>query len=267
MTCETATFLRSTPLWRADDLAVAMQGAGNAVCYDPCRLDFHRYPHAGTGRAVSPSRAMCMTGMSSSKPRSGEAAAAVIDEAHAGDFPADAPLIIVDDVLKGLERLGRAARRARHKGPAIAVTGSVGKTSTKEMLRVALSGQGKVHASVASYNNHWGVPLTLSRMPVDTDFGVFEIGMSNPYEILPLTAMVRPHVAIVTTVEPVHLAQFRAIEGIADAKGEIFSGWNRAGSRSSTRITRMPHALPPMPGRVARGGSSGSGRATMPMSG
>ncbi|MCA1951621.1 MAG: UDP-N-acetylmuramoylalanyl-D-glutamyl-2,6-diaminopimelate--D-alanyl-D-alanine ligase, partial [Hyphomicrobiales bacterium] len=142
---------------------------------------------------------------------------------------AAAPLLVVEDALAAMEALGRAAR-ARMRGPVIAVTGSVGKTSTKEMLRLALSRLGATHASVASYNNHWGVPLTLSRMPAATEFGVFEIGMSNPFEILPLTAMVRSHVAIVTTVAPVHLAQFHGIEGIADAKGEIFAGLEPGGT-------------------------------------
>jgi len=260
MTCETATFLRSTPLWRADDLAVAMQGRATPSVTTPVgsiSIDTRTLEPGALFFAIKGDVHDGHVFVKAALEKG--AAAAVIDEAHAGDFPADAPLIIVDDVLKGLERLGRTAR-ARHKGPAIAVTGSVGKTSTKEMLRVALSGQGKVHASVASYNNHWGVPLTLSRMPVDTDFGVFEIGMSNPYEILPLTAMVRPHVAIVTTVEPVHLAQFRAIEGIADAKGEIFSGLEPGGvaiiNADNPHAARLAaHAGASRAGRIIRFGT------------
>lgn len=135
----------------------------------------------------------------------------------------DAPLLIVDDVLKALEDLGRAAR-ARMNGKVVAVTGSVGKTSTKEMLRCVLGGQGRVHASVASYNNHWGVPLTLARMPEKTEFAVIEIGMNHPGEIAPLAKMARPHVALVTTVAPAHLAAFESIEGIAREKGSIFEG-------------------------------------------
>ena len=106
----------------------------------------------------------------------------------------------------------------------IAVTGSAGKTGTKEMLRACLSRLGKAHASEKSFNNHWGVPLTLARMPRDTRYGVFEIGMNHAGEIRRLVPMVRPHVAIVTTVEAVHLENFANVEAIADAKAEIFQG-------------------------------------------
>ncbi|MEE2945058.1 MAG: UDP-N-acetylmuramoyl-tripeptide--D-alanyl-D-alanine ligase [Pseudomonadota bacterium] len=140
----------------------------------------------------------------------------------------DAPLLLVDDVLTALENLGKAAR-SRMKGKVVAVTGSVGKTSTKEMLRTVLSGQGKTHASVASYNNHWGVPLTLARMPSDTDLAIIEIGMNHPGEIAPLVAFARPHVAVVTTVAPAHLAAFENIEGIAKEKGSIYSGLENGG--------------------------------------
>mgnify|MGYP001572250775 CR=1 FL=1 len=115
--------------------------------------------------------------------------------------PDGAPLLIVRDTLEGLRDLARAAR-LRNFGKRIAVTGSVGKTSTKEMLRAAFSGLGRVHASDKSFNNHWGVPLTLARMPIDSDFGIFEIGMNHAGEITPLTRLVAPHVAIVTTVAP-----------------------------------------------------------------
>ncbi|WP_333712890.1 Mur ligase family protein, partial [Yoonia sp.] len=125
------------------------------------------------------------------------AAAALVSRIPDG-VAADAPLLIVPDVLTGLEALGMAAR-ARTRARIAAITGSVGKTSTKEMLRTVLSRQGKCHAAEASYNNHWGVPLTLARMPADSDFAVVEIGMSNPGEITPLSRMTRPHVAMVTT--------------------------------------------------------------------
>ena len=133
------------------------------------------------------------------------------------------PLLIVDDVLKALEKMGLAAR-ARCKARIIAVTGSVGKTSTKEMLRLALSASGYTHASVASFNNHWGVPLTLARMPADTAFAVFEIGMNHAGEITPLVRMVRPHIALITTVAASHLGHFTSVAEIADAKAEIFNG-------------------------------------------
>ena len=154
---------------------------------------------------------------------------AVVSAAKRDAFAADAPLLVVDDVLEGLRDLARAAR-ARFAGKVIAVTGSVGKTSTKEALRLVLSRQGKTHASAASYNNHWGVPLTLARMPSDTQYAVFEIGMNHANEIRPLTKMVRPHAAIVTTVEAVHLEHFANVEAIADAKAEIFEGLEEGGA-------------------------------------
>ncbi|SHH73904.1 UDP-N-acetylmuramoyl-tripeptide--D-alanyl-D-alanine ligase [Cognatishimia maritima] len=155
------------------------------------------------------------------------AAAALVSHRPEG-VAEDAPLLIVPDVQVALESLGRAAR-ARMNGKVVAVTGSVGKTSTKEMLRTVLTGQGQTHASVASYNNHWGVPLTLARMPQETDFAVIEIGMNHPGEIAPLVRMARPHVAIVTTVAPAHLAAFENVEGIAREKASIFSGLERSG--------------------------------------
>ncbi len=133
------------------------------------------------------------------------------------------PLLVVGDVLQALAALGRAARR-RSRAQIAAVTGSVGKTGTKEMLARALAAEGEVHASPASFNNHWGVPLTLARMPESARFAVFEIGMNHAGEIEPLAEMVEPHVAIVTTVEPVHLEFFGSVEDIARAKAEIFRG-------------------------------------------
>ncbi|ODT61335.1 UDP-N-acetylmuramoyl-tripeptide--D-alanyl-D-alanine ligase [Paracoccus sp. SCN 68-21] len=155
------------------------------------------------------------------------AAAALVSRIPEGVSP-DAPLLIVADVLAALEDLGRAGR-ARMAGRVIAITGSVGKTSTKKMARVALAGQGVIHAAEASYNNHWGVPLTLARMPSDTDFAIIEIGMSNPGEIAPLSRMARPHVAMITTVAAAHLEAFGAIEGIAHEKGAIFEGLQPVG--------------------------------------
>jgi UDP-N-acetylmuramoyl-tripeptide--D-alanyl-D-alanine ligase len=156
------------------------------------------------------------------------AAAAVVDEAHADALKGFAPLYIVHDVLAALQRLGEAARK-RSAARIIGVTGSVGKTSTKEALRLVFTQSGPTHASVASYNNHWGVPLTLARMPKAAHYGVFEIGMNHAGEITPLVAMVRPHVAIVTNIAPVHLEHFDSLDAIADAKAEIFSGLMRGG--------------------------------------
>jgi UDP-N-acetylmuramoyl-tripeptide--D-alanyl-D-alanine ligase len=138
------------------------------------------------------------------------------------------PMIVVEDVLAALGRLGLASRE-RSKAQIIAVTGSVGKTTTKEMLRHVLSPSGKVHASVASFNNHWGVPLMLARMAEDTDYGVFEVGMNHPGEIRPLVAMIRPDVAIITTIAPAHLGNFKNIKEIAAAKAEIFEGLEPGG--------------------------------------
>ncbi|MEM1161311.1 MAG: UDP-N-acetylmuramoyl-tripeptide--D-alanyl-D-alanine ligase [Pseudomonadota bacterium] len=137
--------------------------------------------------------------------------------------PADAPLLVVTDTLKALEALAAAAR-ARMNGKVIGVTGSVGKTSTKEMLRTMLAAQGRTHAAVRSFNNHWGVPLTLARMPADTDYAVIEIGMNHPGEITLLSRLARPHVALITTVAAVHLEAFGSVDEIADAKAEIFAG-------------------------------------------
>lgn len=138
-------------------------------------------------------------------------------------------LTVVDDVLAALCGVGVAAR-LRSEARIAAVTGSVGKTTTKEMLATTLAPEGAVHYSPASFNNHWGVPLTLARMPREARYGVFEIGMNHAGEIEPLTRMVRPHVAIVTTVEPVHLEYFSSVEDIARAKAEIFLGVEPGGA-------------------------------------
>ncbi|ESZ59122.1 UDP-N-acetylmuramoylalanyl-D-glutamyl-2,6-diaminopimelate--D-alanyl-D-alanine ligase [Mesorhizobium sp. C120A] len=140
-----------------------------------------------------------------------------------------APMIVVQDVLAALEKLGVAAR-ARSKAKIIAITGSAGKTTTKEALRHVLSAVGKVHASAQSFNNHWGVPLTLARMPDDCDYAVFEIGMNHPGEIRPLVKMVRPQVAIVTMIAAAHLGFFRNLDEIAKAKAEIFEGIEPGGA-------------------------------------
>ena len=173
------------------------------------------------------------------------AAAAVIDEAHAQSLAGAGALYVVRDTLKALEGLGRASRK-RSKARIVAVTGSVGKTTTKELLRVALSGAGETHASVASYNNHWGVPLTLARMPRTARFGVFEIGMNHAGEITPLVDMVRPHVAIITRIAAVHLEHFDSIDGIADAKAEIFTGLVKGGvavlNRDDAQFERLETA-------------------------
>ena len=133
----------------------------------------------------------------------------------------NAPLLIVSDVLAALLDMAQFAR-ARTKAVVIGVTGSVGKTSTKEMLKTILSMSGKVHVAEKSFNNHWGVPLTLARMPMDVDFAVIEIGMNNPGEIRPLAKLANLDVAIVLNVSAVHLKSFKNVHEIAYAKSEIF---------------------------------------------
>jgi UDP-N-acetylmuramoyl-tripeptide--D-alanyl-D-alanine ligase len=156
------------------------------------------------------------------------AACAIVDRSFpAGD---EERLVRVGDTLEALNALGRAGRARATDTVVIAVTGSVGKTGTKEALRLTLAPSGSVHASVKSFNNHWGVPLSLGNMPKDVRFGVFEIGMNHAGEIDVLTRLVRPHIAIVTTVAPVHLGFFRSVEDIADAKAEIFHGLEPAGT-------------------------------------
>jgi len=156
------------------------------------------------------------------------AAAAIVSEAwfalHAGRG-----LIVVPDPLKALEMLGRAAR-ARSRAMIVAVTGSAGKTTTKEAIRTALEAVGETHYSIKSFNNHWGVPLMLARLPREAQFGVFEIGMNHPGEITPLVKLVRPHVAVITTVAAAHLEFFASVADIAAAKAEIFLGLEPGGT-------------------------------------
>lgn len=139
------------------------------------------------------------------------------------------PLLVVADTQAGLEALGRAGR-ARAAARVAAVTGSVGKTGTKEALRHVLARQGATHASAASHNNHWGVPLSLARMPPDAAYAVLELGMNHAGEIAALTRQARPHVALITLIAPAHLGHFRSIEAIADAKAEIFEGLAQDGT-------------------------------------
>jgi len=154
------------------------------------------------------------------------ACAALVNEPEKGSGLG--PMLVVDDVLGGLTALGEAARD-RNQGRRVAVTGSVGKTSTKEALAVCLAASGVTHASTKSYNNHWGVPLTLARMPASSRYGVFEMGMNHRGEILPLTKLVRPHVAIVTWIAPAHVEALGSLDAIADEKGDVFAGLEQGG--------------------------------------
>ena len=139
--------------------------------------------------------------------------------------PVDGPHILVADVAQALTDMAIAAR-ARMAGKVIGVTGSVGKTSTKEALYAALarSARGQVHRSVKSYNNHTGVPLSLARMPRSSEYAVLEMGMNHAGEIAALTRLVRPHIALITSIAPAHIEHLGSIEAIADAKAEIFEG-------------------------------------------
>src|SRR5690606_17455619 len=152
---------------------------------------------------------------------------------------------VVRDVLDALRALARAARE-RSAAKVIAVTGSAGKTGTKDALRLALSREGETHASTASFNNQWGVPLSLARMPESARFAVFELGMNHAGEIEPLAKLVRPHVAVITTIEAVHLEFFSGLEAIADAKAEIFLGLEPGGAavlpRDNSQFERLANA-------------------------
>ncbi|MCW8916060.1 MAG: UDP-N-acetylmuramoyl-tripeptide--D-alanyl-D-alanine ligase [Magnetovibrio sp.] len=152
----------------------------------------------------------------------GAAAAAVCHRPPVLD--PDAPLLVVNDTMAALEQLGAGARDRMEVAKVIAVTGSVGKTGTKEALKMVLSQQGKTAASEGSLNNHWGLPLSLARTPADTDYAILEMGMNHPGELAPLSKMARPHVCVVTTIAPAHTEFFKDTFEIADAKAEIFAG-------------------------------------------
>ncbi len=177
------------------------------------------------------------------------AAAALV----AGERTAPGPLVAVDDTQRGLEALARAAR-ARSRARVLALTGSVGKTGTKEALRRVLAAQAPTHASAASHNNHWGVPLSLARLPADAAFGVFEIGMNHAGEIRELVPLVRPHVALVTWVTGAHLAYFESEKAIAEAKAEIFE----AGDPSECAV--LPRDNPHYALLAERAAAAGVGR-------
>jgi len=170
-----------------------------------------------------------------------QAGLAVVAAERRVQFGNRAPLLVVPDVLAGLRDLAAAAR-ARTQAKIIAVTGSVGKTGTKEALRLALSKDGETHASVASYNNHWGVPLSLARCPASARYAVLEMGMNHAGEIAPLSRLARPHVALITTIAPVHLEFFGSLGKIADAKAEIFLGLEADGAALINRdIAQFTH--------------------------
>jgi UDP-N-acetylmuramoyl-tripeptide--D-alanyl-D-alanine ligase len=235
--------MSTAPLWTSGAMAQAMRASVNGAL-----------PEAVTGlsidsRSIAPGEAyFAIKGdvhdghdFVAAALKAG-AALAVVASAQRDKFASDAPLLVVDDVLAGLVELARASR-ARLGAQVIAVTGSVGKTSTKEALHRVLGAQGETHASAASFNNHWGVPLSLARCPATVRFAIFEIGMNHAGEIDALVRMVRPQVAVITTVEPVHLEFFAGIEAIADAKAEIFVGVEPGGAvvlnRDNSQFERL----------------------------
>jgi UDP-N-acetylmuramoyl-tripeptide--D-alanyl-D-alanine ligase len=169
-------------------------------------------------------------------------AAGILAHRLPAGMAADAPIVLVKDTLQGLQDLGTAARN-RSQARFIAVTGSVGKTSTKEMLKLVLGAQAPTFASEGNLNNHWGAPLSLARMPRDVAIGIFELGMNHADEIRPLARMVRPHAAIITTVEAVHIEFFKSVAEIADAKAEILEGLEPGGiailPRDNPHFSRM----------------------------
>ncbi len=210
----------AAPLWTADALLAATGGAAtrpfhvSGVSIDTRTLrpgdlfvalaGEHGDGHAHVAEALSRGAGGCLV-------REGEG------------LPDDAPLLLVADTLAALTALG-AAGRERFTGALAAITGSVGKTTTKEMLRLVLAASGPTHAAVASYNNHWGVPLTLARLPEDAAFCVAELGMNTAGEIAPLARLAGPDVAVVTAVESAHIGRLGSIEAIADEKAAILEG-------------------------------------------
>jgi UDP-N-acetylmuramoyl-tripeptide--D-alanyl-D-alanine ligase len=235
-----------TPLWTISDMAAAMRADKTGPLPDAISGISIDSRSLGRGDAFFAIQGDARDGHDfvDAALKSG-AGLAVVARDRRARFAAEAPLLAVDDVLEGLRDLARAAR-ARFTGQVIGVTGSVGKTSTKEALRLALGADGETHASAASYNNHWGVPLSLARCPASAKYAVFEIGMNHAGEITPLTAMAQPHVAIITTIEAVHLEYFGSLEKIADAKAEIFTGIVAGGAavlnRDNEQYARLAEA-------------------------
>lgn len=251
-----------TPLWTSDAIAQAVGGTAsqpfeaNGVAFD--------------SREIGPGDLFfAMRGAETDGHRFLDQAFAAGAAGAVTERPVDHPHILTVDSTAALEALGAAAR-ARTSARIAGVTGSVGKTGTKEALALALDryAPGRVHRSVKSYNNHTGVPLSLARMPEDTRFGVFEMGMSHEGELAALTNLVRPHVAIVTAIAPAHQAHFESVEAIADAKGEIFRGLESGGTAiipfDSPYRDRLIAAARPYAGNIVTFGL-GDGADVRPM--
>ncbi len=216
------------PLWTALEISAALETTppgSTGVPVNGVSIDSRTLKHGDLFFAIKGER---MDGHRFVAAAFDKGAAAVVVEQGFEPASSSAPLFYVPDTLEALNALARQSRK-RSKASIIAVTGSVGKTGTKEMLRTMLSASGLTHASEKSYNNLWGVPLSIARMPRDAAFGVFEIGMNHAGEITPLTHLVRPNIAIVTWVAPVHIEFFKSVAEIADAKAEIFEGFAQGG--------------------------------------
>jgi UDP-N-acetylmuramoyl-tripeptide--D-alanyl-D-alanine ligase len=225
------------PLWTADELIVASGGVLHGRVTKPVNGVSIDSRTIATGDLFVAIKGDKMDGHDyAAKALAAGAGVALVQRLDDAMLVAGCVLQVTDDPLEALIRLGKAAR-ARSHAKIIAVTGSVGKTSVKEMLRTALGASGATHASAASFNNHWGVPLTLARMHPQTAYGVFEIGMSHAGEITPLVGFVRPHIAIVTTIAPSHLGNFASLDRIAAAKAEIFSSVEAGGAAIINRDT------------------------------
>ena len=222
-----------TPLWTSDEIVAATGGVLHGAPFDVSGVTFDsREVGAGDLFVAMPGTAADGHDFVAKAFAAGAAGALVSRDV-------EGPHILVADVAKALTDLAIAAR-ARMTGTVIGVTGSVGKTSTKEALYVALDrfARGAVHRSVKSYNNHTGVPLSLARMPRDSEFAVLEMGMNHAGEIATLTRLVRPHVALITTIASAHIEHLGSMEAIADAKAEMFEGLEPDG------VAIIPEASP-----------------------
>ena len=213
-----------TPLWTFDELLAATGGTASGH-FDVTGVAFDSR-EIGKGDLFLALKGAETDGhLFVDKAFANGAAGAIVSQ------PVPHPHILVADTMQALEALGHASR-ARTKAKIIGVTGSAGKTGTKEALFAALDrcSRGRAHRSVKSYNNHVGVPLSLARMPADCDFGIFEMGMNHAGEMRALSHIVRPDVAIITTIAPAHIEFFEDESGIADAKAEIFEGLAQGGT-------------------------------------
>ena len=213
-------------LWTGEDVVYSTRGNGP--------VQWHAYDISIDSRSVKPGdlfialKGPAHDGNDYAETALKSGASAALVSRLPDHFAAELPFILVPDTFAALQDLGSRGR-ARAHGKIIAVTGSVGKTGSKEQLRTMLQSCGTVFASQGSFNNHWGVPLSLAQLPPDSNWGVFELGMNHAGEMATLTRQVQPHVALITTIEAVHLEFFPTTEAIADAKAEIFLGMDTQG--------------------------------------